>query len=475
MVWTLSFNMLSIKYSHNESTKDEIRGHLEIMSPYFQPPLAGRCSITDYSLKLFTYAQREEAYCNDSLIGLVAYYIDGKTAYVSNVSVLPEYSRKNIGSTLLTKMESFLTKSGISIVSMEIADNELMIAFYRKNGFDLDRQLENGKRRMVKYLNVRTPLVSIICLVYNHANYLRECFDGFIMQRVNFPIEILVHDDASTDNSAEIIKDYTDKYPQLFKPIFQTINQYSKGVHISATYQYPRCRGKYIAVCEGDDYWTDPYKLQRQVDFLEANPEYGLVHSDYACLIESEGKIVHKAAKKKYTINEGDIFLDLFKECSIKTLTICFRAKFCHNMPELPRRAFQGDRALFFEIARQSKIHYDDCETGVYRVLNDSASHITDWQRWKHVIDSYRILDYFYLQYTDSKAIHKQVDRKWFISDLKYYIRTKQYDKISRIAFVPNNKRLDCYYIIWKLRRIRPIMNLISYCLYVRKRYQQTI
>lgn len=318
-------------------------------------------------------------------------------------------------------------------------------------------------------------VVSIQCLAYNHEKYIRKCLDGFVMQKTDFRFEAIVHDDASTDSTARIIKEYADKYPDIIKPIFETENQYSKHDGRLQQIMNHATRGKYVAICEGDDYWTDPYKLQRQVDFLEANPEYGLVHSDYACLIESKGKIVHKAAKKKYTINEGDVFLDLFKECSIKTMTICFRAKFCHNRPELPRMAFHGDRALFFEIARQSKIHYEDCEIGVYRVLNDSASHISDWQKWKQVTDSYRILDYFYLQYTDSKTIHKQVDRKWFISDLKYYIRTKQYDTISEIAFVPNNKKLDGYYIIWKLRKLRPIMKLISYCLYVHKKYRQTI
>lgn len=364
--------MLSIKYSHNESTKDEIRGHLEIMSPYFQPPLAGRCSITDYSLKLFTYAQREEAYCNDSLIGLVAYYIDGKTAYVSNVSVLPEYSRKNIGSTLLTKMESFLTKSGISIVSMEIADNELMIAFYRKNGFDLDRQLENGRRRMVKYLNIRTPLVSIICLVYNHANYLRECFDGFIMQRVNFPIEILVHDDASTDNSAEIIKDYTDKYPQLFKPIFQTINQYSKGVHISATYQYPRCRGKYIAVCEGDDYWTDPYKLQKQVDYMEQHDDVVCSCHRYQILYDQTNEI--ELATNIYFDNhpaessfEFDLSYPYLTEWITKTLTMVFRRDAMLGPLYAANFAHYRDVHLIYNLLSKGKGVCQNFIGGIYR------------------------------------------------------------------------------------------------------------
>ena len=121
---------------------------------------------------------------------------------------------------------------------------------------------------------VEKPLVSICTAVYNHEPFLRECFEGFIMQKTNFAFEVLVHDDASTDGSTNIIREYTAKYPHIFKPIYQQENQYSRGVKVSLKYQYSRAQGKYIALCEGDDYWTDPLKLQKQVDFLEANPEY---------------------------------------------------------------------------------------------------------------------------------------------------------------------------------------------------------
>ncbi|HHX61228.1 MAG TPA: glycosyltransferase [Epulopiscium sp.] len=107
----------------------------------------------------------------------------------------------------------------------------------------------------------KTPLVSICCLAYNHEKFIRQALDGFIMQESNFPIEVLIHDDASTDDTANIIREYEKKYPEIIKPIYQTENQYSKGVGISVTYNFPRAKGKYIAMCEGDDYWTDPYYL----------------------------------------------------------------------------------------------------------------------------------------------------------------------------------------------------------------------
>ena len=112
-------------------------------------------------------------------------------------------------------------------------------------------------------------IVSIITLTYNHEPYIRECLDGNLMQQTSFKFELLIHDDASTDNTANIIREYAAKYPNIIKPIYQTENQYSQKVPIGCTYLYPRAQGKYIALCEGDDYWTDPLKLQKQVDFLE--------------------------------------------------------------------------------------------------------------------------------------------------------------------------------------------------------------
>lgn len=116
--------------------------------------------------------------------------------------------------------------------------------------------------------------VSICCTAYNHENYIRQAIEGFLMQKTNFNFEVLIHDDASTDKTAEIIKEYELKYPNIIKPIYQTENQLSKGVSISRTYLYPNAKGEYIAWCEGDDFWIDENKLQRQVDFLDENKQY---------------------------------------------------------------------------------------------------------------------------------------------------------------------------------------------------------
>ena len=130
------------------------------------------------------------------------------------------------------------------------------------------------------------PLLSVSLITYNQAKFIRQCLNGIVMQRTTFPIEILVHDDASTDGTQDIIKEYTARYPGLINPILQTENQYSKGVKIDMEFNYRRARGKYIATCEGDDFWTDPDKLQRQVDILEKHPDYSMCC--HACAILEE-------------------------------------------------------------------------------------------------------------------------------------------------------------------------------------------
>lgn len=135
-------------------------------------------------------------------------------------------------------------------------------------------------------------IVSISCITFNHVDYIKEALNGFLMQETNFKYEVLIHDDASTDGTEEIIREYEAKHPDIIKPLYEKENQWVKGRRGSAVFNFPRVRGKYIALCEGDDYWTDPLKLQKQVDFLEENKECSLVFT---------GCEVHKNSGEKKT------------------------------------------------------------------------------------------------------------------------------------------------------------------------------
>lgn len=131
--------------------------------------------------------------------------------------------------------------------------------------------------------------VTIWCTVFNHEKFLRKCLDGFVMQKTNFPFIAIIHDDASTDKSAEIIKEYEKKYPDIIKPIYERENQYSRGVNKLNSIMMNNLHTKYFAVCEGDDYWSNPNKLQIQYNYMEQQPE---------CSICLHNTVIHDLSEK---------------------------------------------------------------------------------------------------------------------------------------------------------------------------------
>ena len=208
------------------------------------------------------------------------------------------------------------------------------------------------------------PLVSISCITFNHAPYLRECFDGFLMQQTDFQFEVVVHDDASTDGTREVIEEYTAKYPDIFVPMYQTENQYSQGVRgMMARFNFPRCRGKYIALCEGDDYWTDPFKLQKQVDFLEGNPDFVLCFHNAVVLNERTKKerlFIEKY--NKLTYDGKDILFDWY----IPTASMVCR-NIEGSLPEYMKTAPHGDLGFQLYLLKFGKFRVLDEVMSVYR------------------------------------------------------------------------------------------------------------
>ena len=217
-------------------------------------------------------------------------------------------------------------------------------------------------------INKDEILVSVSCITYNHARYIRQCLEGFVIQKTTFPFEILIHDDASTDGTADIIREYENRYPHLFKPIYQIENQYSKGVRISATYNFSRAKGKYIAMCEGDDYWTDPLKLQKQVDFLEANPEYSMCFHRVKVLSENGGgeAIYSHLQEKTYSAHE------ILKKWTVPTASVMYRRQYLLDMP-VDSNFIYGDIVCFLTMASKGKLYCMRDEMAVYRRLLTGA------------------------------------------------------------------------------------------------------
>ena len=143
-------------------------------------------------------------------------------------------------------------------------------------------------------------MVTVLCTAYNHEAYIRTCLDGMVGQVTDFKYEILINDDVSSDGTAAIIREYAERCPDKIRAFFPEKNLYSQGINVYDAVFFPAARGKYTAICEGDDYWTDPTKLQRQVDFLEAHPEYS------ACVHDTELLFCDGARPDEKLVSHGE-------------------------------------------------------------------------------------------------------------------------------------------------------------------------
>ena len=213
-----------------------------------------------------------------------------------------------------------------------------------------------------------TVMVSICCITYNQEEYIRDALDGFLSQETDFSYEVLIHDDASTDGTADIIREYARQYPEIIKPILQTENQYAKGLtNVSGTYNFPRAKGRYIAMCEGDYYWTDPHKLQRQTDYMEAHPDCSLVfHS--AC-IEVQGRALTERRMRPYRrsrrVSPEEI---IDKTSGYPTASLMFRADMVKILPDFYVNAPLADIPLQLMAAARGWAYYMDRPMCVYRL-----------------------------------------------------------------------------------------------------------
>ncbi|NLC94034.1 MAG: glycosyltransferase [Treponema sp.] len=230
------------------------------------------------------------------------------------------------------------------------------------------------KKNWKKEYNNR-PLVSIKNLVYNHEKYIAQALDGFLMQKTDFPFEVIVHDDASTDNSAQIIREYEKKFPSIIKPIYETENQYSKHDGSLGRIVNSKLSGKYVAFCEGDDYWIDENKLQMQVDFLENNLEYGMCYTKAKQFIQKKRKF----SRRRFGTDVRDFEDLLFNGNRVPTLTTVFRKDLLNSyLKEIypqDKSWLMGDYPMWLYFAHESKVKFLDKVTSVYRVLKNSASH----------------------------------------------------------------------------------------------------
>lgn len=291
------------------------------------------------------------------------------------------------------------------------------------------------------------PLVSIICNTYNHASYISQCLNGFFIQRTNFPFEVLVHDDASTDNTPDIIREYECKYPQILKPIYQKENQYSKGKDIFFDHQCLRAKGKYIAICEGDDYWIDPLKLQKQIDFLESHSNYALVYTLSKVYDQANERVARYPTGSKF---KG--FNTLLAGNQIPALTTCIRTnviiEYRNDVKPQEQNWLMGDYPMWLWIAFHYEIMFLPEETTVYRVLEESASHSQNLQKQEKFTLSIIDIMLFYIdkfKISPTQEHLESINQFYYELYDKYmhegcYKKSRHYAKILDIKYIQTRK-----------------------------------
>lgn len=227
-----------------------------------------------------------------------------------------------------------------------------------------------------KNISPHTPIVSVVCLTYNQAAYIAQAIEGFVSQETDFPFEIIIHDDASTDGTLEVVKSYQAKYPDLITVISQTRNVYSTGVRMPALV-FSHARGSLIAYCEGDDFWCNPHKLQMQADFLQQHPDYGAVFTDRNILYQHNGKLISKKGGWTQRPHSGDVRAALLMGNTYAACTAMFRTEAIKGYETVAAklRARMDDYVMWLHIASKYKIKKLEVVTATYRVLKHSASH----------------------------------------------------------------------------------------------------
>lgn len=262
-------------------------------------------------------------------------------------------------------------------------------------------------------------LVMALCLTYNHEKYLEDALKGFVMQQTDFRFVAVVIDDASTDKTADVLRQYEKQYPDIIKAVYLTENHYSQKKPKLPYYKQWQDEAKYIAICEGDDYWTNPMKLQKQVDFLEKHTDYSMCF--HAANVSIEGVDPSQKGAKCELIEEREYnSTELFEQWIVPTASILYRRDIvCSFQISHSEWLTRGDIALVLQCSHTGRVWGMSERMSVYRMQPNSVSHNPLYRGTEYM----RLPMHFLCIYHNfPKVSRKPV--KWNISHA-YYCRMK--------------------------------------------------
>ncbi len=311
---------------------------------------------------------------------------------------------------------------------------------------------------------VKEPLVSAKMVTYNHAPYIAQAIEGVLQQEVDFSYELVIGEDCSTDGTREIVCEYQKKYPDIIRVI---TSEQNVGARKNSCRIEKACRGKYIAYCEGDDYWHNPYKLQRQTDFLENNPDFGLVHGDWDCFNVSTGKLIRNVNRfegREYNSEPSDLFVSILDhEYYLRTLTVCVRKALLLEVLSSDPLVFEnehflmGDTPRWLELSRVTRFKYINESLGTYNVLAESASHSQDgckvYEFYLSILDMIR---YYAAKYMPAYSIDRVISRH-----LTMMLKHAYYNQDSELAkkTMKLASRLNCTQLLLYLGATNQVLH----------------
>ncbi len=288
---------------------------------------------------------------------------------------------------------------------------------------------------MKSELENSNPLVSVVMITYNQEQYIGDAINGVLMQNCNFDFEIIIADDCSKDNTRNVILEYVARFPNLFNLIFQKINI---GAALNFLELINKPKTKYIALCDGDDYWTDPLKLQKQVDLMEQNDKIGMV---YSATNFSGVRLKNYFSVENY-INDGSPFLN--------TCTFLINRN-SFNVKDIKSNFVIGDLQIVLNILKKGySVNFLDENTAVYRVLEESASHTNDSRKNVIFFQDKLLIELSFLEDNELKKKLKIDFYNKYFNDLSYL----NLNLISRISVS---------FILWKYKEKKRLMNFILY------------